>query len=250
MTEAGPAVTALSPEAHRAALAGEHLGRLESVGCAMPGVQLQIRDAQGQPVAEDAVGEVWVRGPNVMKGYLNRSAETEQVLVDGWYRTGDAGRLDAAGYLYLVDRLRDMIISGGENVYSIEVERAVGTHPQVAEVAVVGVPDERWGERVLAVVVLTPGSSLAAGDVVEHCRPLIAGYKLPSSVEIWTDPLPKSGVGKNPQARSGGSWGSRGPLTLVIAVAVLVERPPRDRTVHLAGRRRRTGPQLQRPQRG
>ncbi|MGB8385264.1 MAG: long-chain-fatty-acid--CoA ligase, partial [Dermatophilaceae bacterium] len=196
MTEAGPAVTTLSPQAHRAALAGEHLNRLGSVGCAMPGVQLEVRDALGQPVAEGTVGEVWVRGPNVMKGYLDRPAETEQVLVDGWYRTGDAGRLDGAGYLYLVDRLRDMIISGGENVYSIEVERAVGTHPQVAEVAVVGVPDERWGERVHAVVVVTPRSCITAGDVVDHCRPLIAGYKLPTSVEIGADPLPKSGVGK------------------------------------------------------
>ena len=196
MTEAGPAVTALSPEEHRAALDGDHLERLKSVGCAMPGVQFEVRAAQGQPVADGTVGEVWVRGPNVMQGYLNRAAETEQALVAGWYRTGDAGYVDAAGYLYLVDRLRDMIISGGDNVYSIEVDRAVGTHPQVAEVAVVGAPDEKWGERVHAVVVVTPGSSLTADDVVDHCRALIAGYKLPRSVEIRTEPLPKSGVGK------------------------------------------------------
>jgi long-chain acyl-CoA synthetase len=139
---------------------------------------------------------VCVRGPNVMLGYWNREEATREVLSDdGWYRTGDAGRLDG-GYLYLADRLKDMIVSGGENVYSIEVENAIALHPDVREVAVVARPDERWGERVHAIIVPVPGADLDEAAIVEHCRPRIAGFKLPRSVEFRSEPLPKTGAGK------------------------------------------------------
>jgi long-chain acyl-CoA synthetase len=131
-----------------------------------------------------------------MLGYWNRPEATEQALVDGWYRTGDAARRDGDGYLYLVDRLKDMIITGGENVYSVEVETALAEHPAVAEAAVFGVPDPRWGEAVHAVVALRPGRSASDVELIEHCRALIAGYKLPRTIEVRDQPLPKSGAGK------------------------------------------------------
>ena len=195
MTEAAPGVTYLSPDDHRR---GAHL---RSVGHAIPGVQLEIRDPLGRPLPDGEIGEVCVRGPNVMLGYWNRPEATAEVLsADGWYRTGDAGHLDG-GYLYLADRLKDMIISGGENVYSIEVENVIASHPAVREVAVVARPDERWGERVHAIIVAEPGSDLDEAAVVEHCRPHIAGFKLPRSVEFRDEPLPKSGAGKVLKAR-------------------------------------------------
>ena len=196
MTEASPGVTFLSAQDHRRALSGETPERLNSVGYALPGVQLEVRDASGRPVADDTVGEVWVRGPNIMLGYLNRAEETSHALVDGWYRTGDGGYCDADGYLFLVDRIKDMIITGGENVYSIEVERVLDTHPAVAEAAVIGVPNDRWGERVHAVVVTEAGADVTEADLIEHCRKHIAHYKAPRSVELRTEPLPKSGAGK------------------------------------------------------
>ncbi|QKZ16040.1 class I adenylate-forming enzyme family protein [Streptomyces chartreusis] len=196
MTEASPGVTFLSSQDHRRALNGEAPERLNSVGYALPGVQLDIRDGNGRSVADGTVGEVWVRGPNIMLGYLNCAEENGQALVDDWYRTGDGGYCDADGYLFLVDRIKDMIITGGENVYSIEVERVLDKHPQVAEVAVIGVPDVRWGERVHAVVVTEAGAGVTEADLIEHCRERIAHYKAPRSVELRTEPLPKSDVGK------------------------------------------------------
>jgi long-chain acyl-CoA synthetase len=190
MTEAAPGVTYLSPVDHRR---GRHL---RSVGHAIPGVQVQIRDPFDRPLPDGEIGQVCVRGPNVMLGYWNREKATREVLSDdGWYRTGDAGRLDG-GYLYLADRLKDMIVSGGENVYSIEVENAIASHPDVREVAVVARPDERWGERVHAIIVPVPGADLDEAAIVEHCRPRIAGFKLPRSVEFRDEPLPKTGAGK------------------------------------------------------
>jgi long-chain acyl-CoA synthetase len=184
MTEAAPGLTWLSPEEHRR---GEHLG---SVGAPIPGVQVEVDAPDGE------IGEVRARGPNIMLGYWNRPEVTREVLgADGWYRTGDAGYF-RDGRLYLVDRLKDMIITGGENVYSIEVERAIASHPGVHEVAVIGRPDERWGERVHAVVVPADGAVLDADAIVEHCRARIGGYKVPRSVELRAEPLPKSGAGK------------------------------------------------------
>jgi long-chain acyl-CoA synthetase len=181
MTEAAPGLTALTPEEHRR---GEHLG---SVGAPLPGVQVAVDAPDGE------VGEVLARGPNIMLGYWKRPEATREVLgPDGWYRTGDAGYFQD-GRLYLVDRLKDMIISGGENVYSVEVERAIASFPGVEEVAVVGRRDERWGERVHAVIV---GAGLDPAEIVAHCRTRIGGYKLPRSFEFRTEPLPKSGAGK------------------------------------------------------
>src|SRR4029077_16775657 len=132
----------------------------------------------------------------VMVGYLNRPEESAAALRGGWYRTGDAGRADADGYLYLVDRVKDMIISGGENVYSVEVEQALLSHEAVVEAAAFGVPHARWGEAVHAVVVVGEGAAVTADAIIAHCRERIAGYKTPRSLELRTAPLPKSAAGK------------------------------------------------------
>ena len=138
-----------------------------------------------------------MKGPNVMVGYWNKPAETKAALdTDGWYRTGDLGYLDGEGYLFLVDRSKDMIVSGGENVYCTEVEDAIYTHPQVLEATVFGIPDDQWGEAVHAVVVPRDGSGLTEAELIAHCRTRIAGYKVPKSVSFQSEPLPKSGPGK------------------------------------------------------
>jgi long-chain acyl-CoA synthetase len=141
-------------------------------------------------------GELAIRGANIMKGYWNKPAETAAVLEDGWYYSGDGAYMDEDGFVYIVDRLKDMIISGGENVYSAEVENAISLMPGVGEVAVIGVPDERWGERVHAIVVPKTGVTLTADDVMAHCREQIAGYKCPKSVDFRNTALPLSGAGK------------------------------------------------------
>ena len=147
------------------------------------------------PVGEP--GEVTVQGPNVMLGYWNKPEQTADVLTDdGWYSTGDVGYLDAEGYLYLVDRSKDMIVSGGENVYCTEVEDAIYTHPGVLEATVFGIPDEQWGEAVHAVVVPREGADLDEATVIAHCRTQIGGYKVPKSVSFQHEELPKSGPGK------------------------------------------------------
>ncbi|MGB1610558.1 MAG: class I adenylate-forming enzyme family protein [Ilumatobacteraceae bacterium] len=137
-----------------------------------------------------------VRGDNVMAGYWNKPDETAAVLRDGWYRTGDVGWIDDEGFLFLVDRAKDMIVSGGENVYSTEVEQALMTHPGVLECAVYGIPDEKWGEAVAATVVPREGEPPTVDDLTEHCRQLIAGFKVPRRIDITTDLLPKSAAGK------------------------------------------------------
>jgi long-chain acyl-CoA synthetase len=131
-----------------------------------------------------------------MLGYWNLPELTAATLVDGWVRTGDAGYMDEEGFVYLVDRVKDMIVSGGENVFSAEVENALSAHPHVVECAVIGVPDDKWGERVHAVVRLRGGTSVSEEDIIDHCRTLIAGYKSPRSVEFRNEPLPLSGAGK------------------------------------------------------
>jgi long-chain acyl-CoA synthetase len=140
------------------------------------------------------IGEVCVRAGNLMREYWNKPDATAEAFRGGWYHTGDAGYLDEDGYLFLVDRVKDMIVTGGENVYSAEVESAIGTHPGVAQVAVIGIPDERWGEAVHAIVVPHPGAELTVESIVAHAREAIAGYKVPKSVEIRTEPLPLSGA--------------------------------------------------------
>ena len=140
------------------------------------------------------IGEVAIRGENVMAGYWNKPDATAAALAGGWYRSGDLGYLDEHAYLYLVDRVKDMIITGGENVYSTEVEEVLYRHDAVLEAAVFGVPDDRWGEAVHAVVV--PRAPVGEAELVDHCRGLIAGYKVPKRIEFRREPLPKSAAGK------------------------------------------------------
>jgi long-chain acyl-CoA synthetase len=168
--------------------------RARSCGQPAIGVELQVVDPGHEPLGPREVGEVRVRGHNVTAGYWNKPRETQAALGDGWYETGDLGYVDEEGYLFLVDRAKDMIVTGGENVYSTEVEEALYRHPAVREAAVFGIPDERWGEAVHAVVV--PGGDLTEAQLLEHAKTLIAGYKVPKRIELRTEPLPKSGAGK------------------------------------------------------
>jgi acyl-CoA synthetase (AMP-forming)/AMP-acid ligase II len=180
----------LSPEAHDPAR-----GKLRSCGVAAPGYELRVRlgDRNAAPLE---VGEIQIRSAGVMKGYWNRpEATAEAIDAEGWFRTGDAGFFDADGYLHIHDRVKDMIVSGGENVYPAEVENALFSHPAVADAAVIGVPDEKWGEAVKAMVVLRPGMSAEAADIIAHCRTLIAGYKAPKSID-FVEALPRNPSGK------------------------------------------------------
>ena len=156
---------------------------------------MRITDAAGLPVPPSTIGHIRVSGANVMSGYWNREAETRKMLHDGWLDTGDLGFMDEAGYVFIVDRTKDMIITGGENVYSTEVENALAEHPAVLQAAVVGLPDPKWGEAVTAFVVPRPGTAPTEDDVIAHCRQRIAAYKCPKRV-IFRDTLPKSGAGK------------------------------------------------------
>ncbi len=195
MTEASPLVTLLEPEDHVTDGPPAQVRRLASCGREIIGVQVRIVNEAGEDVAPGEVGEIIIRGPNIMQGYWNKPEETAAVLREGWYYSGDMGCFDEERFIFLVDRRKDMIVSGGENVYSTEVENAIYSHPAVLEAAVIGVPDERWGEAVKAVVVLRPGHTLSSEEVIEHCRRQIAGYKLPKSVD-FAAALPKSGAGK------------------------------------------------------
>lgn len=199
MTEAAPIVTFMTHEDHRRGVAGDDPAaerRLRSAGRPVVGVGVQVRDEHGKLVDAGTVVEIVVRGPNIMAGYHHRPEETAAALVDGWYRTGDMGYLDDAGYLFVVDRLKDMIITGGENVYSTEVENALFRHDDVIEVAVFGVPDPDWGEAVHAAVVLRKTATTSAEELRAHARGLIAGYKVPRVVHLVDGALPKSGAGK------------------------------------------------------
>ncbi|WP_375003500.1 long-chain fatty acid--CoA ligase [Aeromicrobium sp. CTD01-1L150] len=198
MTEGSPLVAVLGPAEHRAAVSGrgEDARLLESAGRPIVGVEVEVRRADGASVCKpEEPGELYARGPNFMREYWNRPQESEQALREGWYRSGDAAIMDDKGYLYIIDRVKDMIVSGGENVYCSEVENAIYQHPEVHECAVFGVPDERWGERVHAAVVPRTDDALTEEDLIAHCRPRIANYKLPRSFEFH-DALPKSGAGK------------------------------------------------------
>ena len=189
MTECSSVLTFLTADDHRR---GGPI--LRSAGRPAMGVEVCIRSEQGAPVPAGTDGEVWARGGNFMREYWRRPEQTEAAFVDGWYRTGDAGHLDAEGYLYLVDRVKDMIVTGGENVYSIEVENAISTHPAVAQVAVIGIPHDVWGEQVHAIVVLHPGATATEEEIRDHARRSIASYKVPKSIEFRADPLPLSGA--------------------------------------------------------
>ena len=190
MTESAALVSVLMPEDH---LREE---KLASAGRPVQGTVVQIQDEHGDPVPVGQVGEVCIRGGQFMKEYWRRPEETAEVFRDGWYHSGDAGRVDDEGFLYLVDRTKDMIVTGGENVYSTEVEQAVASHPAVAQVAVIGIPHDLYGEAVHAVVVLRPDASASEEELIEHCRGQIAGYKVPKSVSFREEPLPLSGAMK------------------------------------------------------
>jgi long-chain acyl-CoA synthetase len=170
--------------------------KLMSCGRSCPGVDLQVTETLGKQVEPGEAGELIVRGANVMRGYWNNPEETAAAFCDGFFRTGDIGRQDAAGYFFILDRLKDMIVTGGENVYSGEVEAVIYGNPAVREVAVFGVPDPQWGELVMACVVLKPDATLAADDLVAFCRRSLASYKLPRRIEFSETDLPKNSSGK------------------------------------------------------
>lgn len=193
-TELAPIATILETEFH--VVLGEGAGKLKSAGRPTILTEVQIVDPEGKPLPSGAVGEIAVSGPNVMLGYWNEPEESARVLVDGWLRTGDAGYEDDDGFIYVVDRIKDMIISGGENVYSAEVEGALAKHPAVETCAVIGVPDPDWGEAVTAVVVLRDGHDVDEQDLIKFCRNFIAGYKCPRTVRFRQQPLPLSAAGK------------------------------------------------------
>lgn len=196
LTETAPDVTVFDPEEFRAAIdSGERDGPVRSVG--KPNIlnEVKVVGPDGAELPPGEVGELWTRGPNIMKGYWNLPQETDAALVGGWFRTGDVARIDEAGYVYLLDRMKDIVISGGENIYTSEVEAAIYRHPAVQECAVIGVPDDKMGESLMAVVVTAPDARPAAEEMVEHCRPLIAGYKIPRRFE-FVAAMPKSAMGK------------------------------------------------------
>ena len=189
MTELSPTTTVLTAEEHA------DPALLRSAGRAVPIAEVKVVDENDNEVARGTVGEVVARGPHVMLGYWNRPEETAKALRGGWMHTGDGGYLDDNGYLFIVDRIKDMIVTGGENVYSAEVENALAQHPAVATCAVIGVPDADWGERVHAVVVLHDGGTATAGELREHCGALIARYKAPRTVD-FVDALPLTAAAK------------------------------------------------------
>lgn len=192
LTETTGTVVALPPEDHDA----NGSPRMRSAGKALPGVELRILDAQGNALPTGEIGEIAIRSPANMKGYWNLPEATAAALSDdGWFRTGDAGYMDADGYLYVHDRMKDMIISGAENVYPAEVENAIYGHPAVSEVAVIGVPSDKWGEEVKAIVALKPGQSASESEIIAWTRERIAAFKAPRSVE-FIDLLPRNASGK------------------------------------------------------
>ncbi len=196
LTETFGTVISLSPDDHKPEniVGREHV--MKSAGQPVPGVEVRIMDEDLNPLPAGETGEVAIRSDCVMLGYWNRPEENEKALIgDGWFRTGDAGMVDAEGYLYIQDRIKDMIITGGENVYPAQVESALYSHPDIADIAVIGIPDEKWGEAVKAVIVAKPGSDLSESDVIAYAKDQIAGFKCPKSVD-FIEMLPRNPSGK------------------------------------------------------
>jgi len=187
MTETSPGGISLEP--------ADALRKVGSAGKALMHTEIRIIDDDGKDVATNAVGELIIRGPNITPGYWNNEAATKKTFMDDWLLTGDAARMDEEGFVYIVDRSKDMYISGGENVYPAEVENVLYQLPEIGEVAIIGVPSDRWGETGKAVVVLKPNQSLSADDVIAHCIQNLAKFKIPSSVE-FIDALPRNATGK------------------------------------------------------
>ncbi len=190
LTETTGGVCWLPPKDH---VAGSM--RLRACGIAYPETEVRVVDAQGRSLGPREVGEVVIRSKLVMKGYWNKPEATRAALGNGWFHSGDAGYFDADGYLYIYDRVKDMIVSGAENVYPAEVENALFSHPAVADVAVIGVPDDKWGEAVKAIVVVKPGMTLGAEELSQYARTRIAGYKVPKSYD-FVAALPRNASGK------------------------------------------------------
>jgi acyl-CoA synthetase (AMP-forming)/AMP-acid ligase II len=193
-TELAPLATLLGSEYH--VLDGPKAGKIRSVGQPVPAVEIEVVDEAGVEVPRNQTGEVRVRGAITMLGYWNDPEQTAETLKDGWVHTGDGGMMDDEGFIYIVDRVKDMIITGGENVFSAEVENAIMQFPGLAECAVIGIPDEIWGEAVHAIIVPRVGETPEPEALIAHCRGLIAAYKCPRSVVVRTEALPKSGAGK------------------------------------------------------
>ena len=191
-TELSPVTSVLGPEEHSGP---RRMSLMRSAGRAAPHAEIQIVDDGDAELPAGTVGEIVVRGGHVMLGYWKKPTETAEALRGGWLHTGDAGYLDARGYLFIAERMKDVIITGGENVFSTEVENTLGTHPAVAACAVIGVADERWGERVHAVVVLRDGAVVTPDELREHAKGFLAGYKCPRSFD-FVDALPLSAAGK------------------------------------------------------
>jgi acyl-CoA synthetase (AMP-forming)/AMP-acid ligase II len=195
LTEAAPAVSSLSPDEYAFEGDPKLIAQGRSVGRPLANIEVRICREDGSECRAREEGEITVRGPNVMLGYWRDPERTREALRDGWLWTGDLGFLDEEGYLFLTDRKGDMIISGGENVHPTETENALQEHPAVREVAVIGVPDPKWGEAVKAVVALESGQTASADELIAFCRERIAGYKCPRSIDFAPE-LPKSTVGK------------------------------------------------------
>lgn len=194
LTESTAALSVMAPEEYGPGLDGAPT-RLRSAGRALPGTELRIVDERDQPLPPGEIGEIVARGPQIMQGYWHRPEATAETLRGGWLHTGDVGRLDADGFLYIQDRLKDVIVTGGLKVYPLMVEQVLASHPGVAEAAVVGVPDERWGESVRAVVVQRAGTSVGEADLTAYCRERLGGFQCPRTIE-FVDTLPRTATGK------------------------------------------------------
>ena len=195
LTETSPILTTLDEDIHVRAMETGEYDILKAAGRPLVGIDMRIVDPEGNEVPTGEDGEVVVRGPNVTAGYLNRPEENERAFRNGWFHTGDVGKMDENGFMFLLDRKKDMIITGGENVYSSEVEAALYQHDDVHECAVVGIPDEKYGEALFAAIVPRPGAELSEDAIIEHCRGRIGGYKIPRQM-AFLDELPKSAMGK------------------------------------------------------
>jgi acyl-CoA synthetase (AMP-forming)/AMP-acid ligase II len=189
MTEATGAVSYLPPEDHDV----KGNARMKSCGKAFPGIEFKICDEQGNSLPQGETGEIYIQSPAIMSGYWNLDTATNDALQEGWYKSGDAGYLDKDGYLYMQDRVKDMIVSGGENIYPAEIESVLYKHPAVKDVAVIGVPDQKWGEAVKAIVITD--RPLDMDDIIQYARQYIAGYKVPRSVD-FVDEIPRNASGK------------------------------------------------------
>jgi len=196
MTELSPLVTVLPAEDHVADGSDEEFQKLKSAGIPVHTAEVKVLDENDEELPRGEIGQICARGPMVMKGYWKQPEATAEALRNGWMHTGDAGYMDEDGYIFLVDRVKDMIVTGGENVYSVEVENALYAHPAVLEAAAIGVPSTEWGEAVHAVIVLKPDQEATEQELIGHCREHIAGYKCPKSISFSAEELPKSGAGK------------------------------------------------------